>query len=991
MEFRLLGPFEAWHNGSKVALGDPQQRFVLVVLLLNAGRPVSTERLVETVWPNQRPKSPLVPGYISKIRALLRRGGDATVENSQTGYVLHLASNTLDTERFAELKEAATGAHCAGDLDRAAHLLQEAIDLWRGDFLEDLDVDRVGGADVVPPEESLIDVVGDLAELKLADGNHRWVRDRVRPLLRKHPENNHLAVLLMRALLADGDRVGAIQVYREAVDEVGRFGMKAPPELRELAQLAHHQGIRNTLPRRSKVFTDRAEPLREVAQLAGQSSTRLVWVNGPPGVGKTTFAVEAAHQMATRFTGGLLFASLNGFTLNVEPVTAADALAVLLRDLGVPEERIPKAVNERALLYQERLAGTQTLVVLDNAASDEHVRLLLPDAAECFAIVTSRRDSDLLDGGTQIRLSPFSADDGATQFRTLVDTRRLENAGASIERIVTGCGGLPLNIRLAAAQFSRHDSWPIAHLATLLEQKVPWRADADSADVSAILVSYRHLDDDQRAMFRLCGLAPGADLDLRAAAALADCTVARACGLLDGLHAVGMLEEQAPERYYLLDPLKEFARSVPAQDGQGSELTGVALDQLLDFFLVTTHAAVATAFPFASDQLPVVDRSSTLARTFADREAALGWLAAERANLVTIIGYAAGRDRPDHTWQLAVLLWRFLYTTGRLQDWLETLTIARCVTARQPDSPGFAQVLLRLSAAYWQTGQLHPALEVAAQALPKWVALGDVLGQADTLVAIAAVSTDLGNPDEAIAHLEAALAKYIQIGDRRGQANALSMLGHQNHQQGEYLLAAQRQRAAADLLESIGNFQGLAHALDNLGSAQQHLGDLDDAMSNHERAHSLAKEHGDLGVAAYAVGNIGNAHRRQRRLDAAVRSHQRALKIAEPLGDPNLTTLLRLDHGETCLARRDFAGATRLFAVAAELATETGDIGKLAQAHLGLARTLHEQGRHDSAIIEWNQAESAFTQARLRQLDAVQQERKLLPCACAGPTPLPAS
>ena len=396
----------------------------------------------------------------------------------------------------------------------AAGLLREAIDLWRGDFLEDLDIDRVGGPDVVPPEESLIDIVCDLAALELAEGNHRWVRDRVRPLLRRHPENNRLAALLMRALLADGDRIGALRVYHDAVGELGQFGIAAPADLRELARLARSEGRRNTLPRRPNVFTDRAEPLARVAELAEQGAARLVWVSGPPGVGKTTFAVEAAHRMSSSFPGGLLFVPLNGFTLNVDPLTSADALAILLRDLGVPEERIPKATNERAVLYQERLAGSRTLVVLDNAASDEHVRELLPDAPGCFAIVTSRRVSDLLDGGTQIRLSPFSVPDGAAQFRTLVDPRRLSGAAAEIDRIVTGCGGLPLHIRLVAAQFSRHETWPIAHLAALLEERVPWRADADFADVSAILVSYRHLDDDQRMMFRLCGLVPGADLDL---------------------------------------------------------------------------------------------------------------------------------------------------------------------------------------------------------------------------------------------------------------------------------------------------------------------------------------------------------------------------------------------------------------------------------------------------------------------------------------------
>ncbi|MEU4294984.1 tetratricopeptide repeat protein [Kribbella sp. NPDC026596] len=985
MEFRLLGPFEAWHNGKKVALGDPQQRFVLVVLLLHAGRPVSRDRLIDIVWgeQRQRPATNLVAGYISKIRGMLR-AGTASIDSSQTGYVLDLGSDTLDTVRFAELKDRAATALRSGDRPRAADLLHQAVDLWRGDFLEDLDIDRVGGPDVLPPDESLIDAVGDLAELELAEGNHRWVRDQIRPLLRKHPAHTRLTALLMRALLAEHDRIGALKIYHDTVDELKQFGIAAPIELRQLVHLAHYQDRKNTLPRRPAAFTDRAEPLRRIAELAGPSGTRLVWVSGPPGVGKTTFAVEAANRMNESFPDGLLFVPLNGFTLDVEPVTPADALAVLLRDLGVPDERVPEETADRAVLYQERLAGSRTLVVLDNAASDDQVRELLPDAPGCFAIATSRRDSDLIDGGEQIRLSPFTALDGAEQFRTLVDSRRIDGAASDIDRIVTGCGGLPLHIRLAAAQFSRHQTWPIAHLATLLEERVPWRADADSANVSAILVSYRHLDDDQRTMFRLCGMVPGADLDLRAAAALANCTLARARVLLDGLHAVGMLEEQAPERYSMLDPLKEFARSVSPERDESGDLTEAAVDRLLDFFLVTTRAAIATAFPFATDQLPVVARSSALGRTFADPQAALSWLAVERANLVTTIGYAATHDRPEHTWQLAVLLWRFLYTTARLRDWVDTLAIARDVTAREPDSPGFAQVLLRLSAAYWQTGNLNQALEVAAQALPKWVALGDVRGEADTLCAIAAVSADLGDPDEAIAHLDAALGKYASIGDKRGQANALSMLGHQNQQQGRYELAAQQQEAAAVLLETIGNRQGLAHTLDNLGSAQQYLGDLDAALDNHERAYALAVEIADHAAAAYALDNIGNVRRLQGQLEVALDLHDRALKIAEPLGDPNLTTVVLVHHAETCLARRNFVAASQSWRAAEALAGETGDVGKLALVQHGLARTLHEQGCHEEAKPCWDRAEAGYAEARMPQLDDVRRERTQLTCVCGG-------
>jgi tetratricopeptide (TPR) repeat protein/DNA-binding SARP family transcriptional activator len=989
MEFRLLGPFEAWHNGKKVALGDPQQRFVLVILLLNAGRPVSGERLSAIIWRDQQPRTNLVPGYISKIRQMLRAAGSVRINSEQTGYVLELGTATLDIVRFADLTRQAAAAVRADDPRTAVALLHEAVDLWRGDFLEDLDVDRVGGPDVGPSESELIDAVCDLSELELAEGNHRWVRTTVRPLWRKHREHLGLTVLLIRALLAGGDRVGAIKVYGEAVQELREFGIAIPVELRDLARLAQADARKNTLPHCPNGFTDRAEPLRQLTQLVADPAHRLVWVSGPPGVGKTTFAVKAAHDLSGSFPDGTLFVPLNGFTLNVDPLGPADALAVLLRDLGVPDERIPASAVDRAVLYQERLAGSRTLIVLDNAASDEQVQPLLPNSPDCFAVVTSRRDSRLLDGGRPIRLTPFTARDGADQFRGLVDPRRLAGAAADVDRIVAGCGGLPLHIRLMAALFNRHQAWPIDHLAALLEERVPWRADADADAVSAILVSYNHLDAEQRTMFRLCGLVPGTDLDLRAAAALADCTVGRARVLLDGLHSVGMLEETETERYSMLDPLKEFARSVPVDGIDSVDLTGDALNRLLDFLLVSARAAMATAFPFADDQLPVLTRSSPHGRTFTDRENALGWLTTERANLVTTVGYAATHDRPEHTWQLAVLLWRFLYTTGRLQDWVETLTAARQVMAREPDSPGYAQVLLRLSAAYWQTGRLAQALEVAAQALPKWIALGDALGEADTLCAIAAVSADLGEPQEAVAHLEAALVKYAGIGDQRGQANALGMLGHLSQQRGNFELAVSQQQEAAALLEAIGNRQGLAHTLDNLGSAQQHLGDLEQAMDNHERAHDLATEIGDDAVAAYALDNLGNIRRRQGRLDTAMGFHERALAIAEPLGDPNLTTSIRLHLAETSLARGDRVAAAGSWRAAERLARETGDLGKLALARHGLARTLHQQGQHDTAAEYWALAESGFRETRMPQVDEVRRERAELTCACTATPPPP--
>src|SRR5690349_15427705 len=190
----MLGPLEAWHDGVPVPLGDQQQRFVLVVLLLNANKPVSTARLTEIVWTGRETKPTLVRGYIKRLRDI-----GVSIETTPTGYLLRLGDDQLDTARFERLR---AEAGRTDDPRRKIELLREAVGLWRGRFLEDIDIDRVGGPEVVVPEETLPDAVGDLAELELDTGDHRSARDRLRPLVRSDPASQKHAGLLMRALLA---------------------------------------------------------------------------------------------------------------------------------------------------------------------------------------------------------------------------------------------------------------------------------------------------------------------------------------------------------------------------------------------------------------------------------------------------------------------------------------------------------------------------------------------------------------------------------------------------------------------------------------------------------------------------------------------------------------------------------------------------------------------------------------------------------------------
>ena len=138
-----------------------------------------------------------------------------------------------------------------------------------------------------------------------------------------------------------------------------------------------------TLPRDIASFTGRQQELQELAEAAAGAGgvVGIHAIGGMAGVGKTAFAVHAAHRLADRFPGGQIFLPLHGHTPGQQPVEPSDALASLLLTAGVPAAQIPPGLEARVALWRDRLAERQLLLVLDDAASSDQVRPLLPGQA----------------------------------------------------------------------------------------------------------------------------------------------------------------------------------------------------------------------------------------------------------------------------------------------------------------------------------------------------------------------------------------------------------------------------------------------------------------------------------------------------------------------------------------------------------------------------------------------------------------------------------
>ena len=194
--------------------------------------------------------------------------------------------------------------------------------------------------------------------------------------------------------------------------------------MREAAPAAAAAAATRTLPRDTVSFTGRRHELARLLEaLSPQAADGVVMgihaIDGMAGIGKTTFAVHAAHRLAGSFPDGQFFLPLHAHTSGQRPVDPADALASLLLIAGVTAQQIPPGLEARAARWRDHVAGTKILLLLDDAAGHEQVRPLLPGAAGSLVLITSRRRLAALQDAAQISLDTLSPGEAAALLARL--------------------------------------------------------------------------------------------------------------------------------------------------------------------------------------------------------------------------------------------------------------------------------------------------------------------------------------------------------------------------------------------------------------------------------------------------------------------------------------------------------------------------------------------------------------------------------------------
>jgi SARP family transcriptional regulator, regulator of embCAB operon len=240
MDFLLLGPMEARIGGLRVNLGRRSERRLLGLLLLQPGRTVSFDRLLELLWNGEPPGSAraTVHTYVARLRAALQPH-DVRLHTRGDGYLVDVAPEQVDVHRF--VSAAMRGQQVSDPAERAA-ALAEALALWRGPLMADVADNRLRDRVGASLDESRLTTVELMANAQLACGRyHQVVADLIDPVT-QHPTRERLVELLMIALYRCGRQTDALKLYRDARGLLRRdFGIDPGPRLDAL----HRQVLAN--------------------------------------------------------------------------------------------------------------------------------------------------------------------------------------------------------------------------------------------------------------------------------------------------------------------------------------------------------------------------------------------------------------------------------------------------------------------------------------------------------------------------------------------------------------------------------------------------------------------------------------------------------------------------------------------------------------------------------------------------------------------------
>jgi len=924
MQFRLLGPLEVWDGDERIDLGGAKQRALLALLLLHANRTVPRTQVINWLWDMEPPRTAegLVHEYVSRLRRALRRcrGAEPSSQRLRTqvsGYLLEVAPDELDLDRFERLVDQAHQGMAAGDLELATGTLGQALGLWRGLALANLPTSLAVEAESARLEEARLVALEERLEVELRLSRHVQLVGELEALVASYPDRERLRRQLMLALYRSGRQAEALTVYRNtrqmlveelglepslALQELERAILRADPAL-EPVMLTAGAALQEPgwphgpcqLPPDVDDFTGREAVVAQVQRLLeGDRSTAIVIsaIAGKAGVGKTALAVRVAHRLRPRFADGQLYVNLRG--VEAQALDPADVLAGFLRALGVEGAAIAEGLEERVQQFRTRMADRRVLVVLDNAADEAQVRPLLPASQGCAALVTSRTQLSGLEAAHPLCLDVLDPRQAVQLLAKLAGPGRVAAEPEAAAAIVRLCGWLPLAVRIAGARLASRPQWRLALLAERLADEHRRLDELTTGDLevrASVALSYQGRNKEERRLFRLLGLLVAPSFPAWVAAALLDIGPAEAEGLLERLVDAQLVEaagqDQAGQlRYRLHDLLRVYARE-RLQFDEPTAAQRASLERVLQTYLALAEQADALLEPSGVNHYggdPAQGPCDHPAAILVEHDP-LRWLEAEHASLVAAVDQGCNAAIGEPGWRLAAALVSFFGARAHWDDWQHTHTVALATARRMSDRDAEGRVLGSLADLQVARNRFDDASRCLEQSLVAFRETGNRRGELQSLSGLGGIDRRQGRFGDAVTRLEESLSGFRELGWHSGEAEVLFDLGEAYREQGRLDAAVVCLDHSLRLMRAVGDRLWEAPILRSLALTHSAQGRFGEAITCLEQSLALTRASGDQHGEAYVLQSLGEVRRMQGYHEDAGSCLEQSLTLARATGD----------------------------------------------------------------------------------------------------------
>ncbi|MER5429784.1 tetratricopeptide repeat protein [Streptomyces sp. NPDC002588] len=654
----------------------------------------------------------------------------------------------------------------------------------------------------------------------------------------------------------------------------------------------------------------------QAARASTQTRPTVVVLHGPPGSGRSTLAVRAAHDLRDQFRGACVV-DLRGDIAGETPLPTRDALLHLLNRLGAPREQLlfrersspEQQVKRLGELYQQHLKGLPVTVVLDDASDPEQIRALVPERSDSLVLITSRAPLDLpAELSAWVHDLPVRPLDAAGA-EELLNAAAQDASGPydaeSADRIRELCGGLPLALRVAGSSLGPRSPRRLAAELAAYGPVEPVER--------ALWLRYTDQSEPNRRLLRRLALAGRASLGAAAASALLATDRGEATRQLTALADAGLINRVRGDRYRLHDLVRAFAAARLLDEEEQSELAA-AQERL-----IVSYAELADSVLRLVDGNMSTRSDRFTPHGFPSLDEALRWLDDESSFITAALRHAKGVHQ-EAVLSLLGALCDYCLLRGDLYRLGEINELAQSV----------GQDLL-VRSVQWRTG-------IAAR--------------------------QLGELDKARTTLSSVVDLYLQAHHDAGAARALCSLGITLHHQGNLTEAAARLREAMDLQSAPELATDRAWTMHALAAVQRDRARLAEALDLLNRSLVLHREGGSVHGEAWAHFQLGQLNLRRGDVSAAESDLRRALELYGRTRDARgeawaLTQLARarMIDGEPGAAVEGLRAAA-----ARHRANEDARGQAWTVYYLGLA--LEETGDLDTSVRELERSRSLFSRMR---------------------------